>query len=335
MRSKVRTRIGSMLVCLAMLLSLLPVTALAAEGTECTESDCAHVAAIGNTHYGTLADAFNAAIDGDTVKVLKDSNIDEGIEISEGNVVLDLNGKTVSYVQSKSNDDVGIIDINGTANVTVTGNGSFTYTDGYYNSSNDELGYIFRVAGNAKLTIENGNYHAVLTCVQAGDSSEVVIKDGTFSTGIEWGGTRWHLNLIDNSNAKFTVMGGAFEGFDPGASKTENPVANFCAPGYISVTEDGDKTYTVHPIEDVAVAEANGEYYMTLAEAVEAVVSSSGKTGTVTLLNDAQGCGIGLFNSKGHAGVPSGKGQYCYPEKRNHYGSSGQPKHRNVDPKLL
>lgn len=131
MRSKVRTRIGSMLVCLAMLLSLLPVTALAAEGTECTESDCAHVAAIGNTHYGTLADAFNAAIDGDTVKVLKDSNIDEGIEISEGNVVLDLNGKTVSYVQSKSNDDVGIIDINGTANVTVTGNGSFTYTDGY------------------------------------------------------------------------------------------------------------------------------------------------------------------------------------------------------------
>lgn len=135
MRSKVRTRIGSMLVCLAMLLSLLPVTALAAEGTECTESDCAHVAAIGNTHYGTLADAFNAAIHGDTVKVLKDSNIDEGIEISEGNVVLDLNGKTVSYVQSKSNDDVGIIDINGTANVTVTGNGSFTYTDGYYNSS--------------------------------------------------------------------------------------------------------------------------------------------------------------------------------------------------------
>ena len=50
-------------------------------------------------------------------------------------------------------------------------------------------------------------------------------------------------------------------------------------------------TYTVHPLEDVAVAEANGEYYMTLAEAVEAVVSSSGKTGTVTLLNDAQGCG--------------------------------------------
>ena len=304
MRSKVRTRIGSMLVCLAMLLSLLPVTALAAEGTECTESDCAHVAAIGNTHYGTLADAFNAAIDGDTVKVLKDSNIDEGIEISEGNVVLDLNGKTVSYVQSKSNDNVGIIDINGTANVMVTGNGSFTYTDGYYNSPNEnELGYIFRVAGNAKLTIEDGNYHAVLTCVQAGDSSEVVIKDGTFSTGIEWGGTRWHLNLMDGSDAKFTVMGGAFEGFDPGASKTENPVANFCAPGYISVTEDGGMTYTVHPLEDVAVAEANGEYYMTLAEAVETVVSSSGKTGTVTLLKDAQGCGIGLFNGKGHVGV--------------------------------
>lgn len=81
MRSKVRTRIGSMLVCLAMLLSLLPVTALAAEGTECTESDCAHVAAIGNTHYGTLADAFNAAIHGDTVKVLKDPTLMKALKL--------------------------------------------------------------------------------------------------------------------------------------------------------------------------------------------------------------------------------------------------------------
>ena len=30
--------------------------------------------------------------------MLKDSNIDEGIEISEGNVVLDLNGKTVLFM---------------------------------------------------------------------------------------------------------------------------------------------------------------------------------------------------------------------------------------------
>lgn len=295
---QLRTRLLGIVMACAMLISLFPATALAASGTECTELSCSHVAAIGNTHYDTLADALNAAIDGDTVKVLKDSSIDEGIEISVGKVILDLNGKTISYIQSKSNDNVGIIDINGTANVTVTGNGSFTYTDGYFNSPNkDELGYIFRVAGNAKLTIENGNYHAVLTCVQAGDSSEVIIKNGTFSTGIEWGGTRWHLNLIDNSDAKFSVSGGTFENFNPGSSKTEKPVANFCAPGYVSVADGAN--YKVIP----AVAEAGGTYYATLAEAVDAVVSSPSKTGTVTLLKDAQGCGIGLFNSKGHVGI--------------------------------
>ena len=41
MRSKVRTRIGVCWFAWPLLLSLLPVTALAAEGTECTESDCA------------------------------------------------------------------------------------------------------------------------------------------------------------------------------------------------------------------------------------------------------------------------------------------------------
>lgn len=295
---QLRTRLLGIVMACAMLISLFPATALAASGTECTELSCSHVAAIGNTHYDTLADALNAAIDGDTVKVLKDSSIDEGIEISVGKVILDLNGKTISYIQSKSNDNVGIIDINGAANVTVTGNGSFTYTDGYFNSPNkDELGYIFRVAGNAKLTIENGNYHAVLTCVQAGDSSEVIIKNGTFSTGIEWGGTRWHLNLMDNSDAKFSVSGGTFENFNPGASKTEKPVANFCAPGYVSVADGAN--YKVIP----AVAKAGGTYYATLAEAVDAVVSSSSKAGTVTLLKDAQGCGIGLFNSKGHVDI--------------------------------
>lgn len=77
----------------------------------------------------------------------------------------------------------------------------------------------------------------------------------------------------------------------------EDATDNFCAPGYVSVADGAN--YEVIP----AVAETGGTYYATLAEAVDAVVSSPSKTGTVTLLKDAQGCGIGLFNNKGHVGI--------------------------------
>ena len=50
-------------------------------------------------------------------------------------------------------------------------------------------------------------------------------------------------------------------------------------------------------------AQYDGKYYPTLADAVAAVVASDSKTGTVTLLKDSQGGGIGLFNSKGAVGV--------------------------------
>ncbi len=51
------------------------------------------------------------------------------------------------------------------------------------------------------------------------------------------------------------------------------------------------------------VAKIGDTEYATLAEAVQAVVESSSKTGTVTLLKDASGGGIGLFKDKGAEGV--------------------------------
>ena len=211
------------------------------------------VAKIGDKFYRTLEDALNAAADGDTVMVLKDATIGKAVEIDAGTIEVNLNGKTVSYVPSKSNDDLAIIDINGSANVTVTGNGSFTFTNDYFTSKMDELGYIFRLSGDASLTIKNGNYHAVLTCVQAGENATATIQGGTFSTEIEWNGTRWHLNLIDNSNAKIIVTGGTFVDYDPSNSQTENPAANFVDPNCI-VTREGNN-YIVQKIEDKLVVD--------------------------------------------------------------------------------
>jgi hypothetical protein len=52
-----------------------------------------------------------------------------------------------------------------------------------------------------------------------------------------------------------------------------------------------------------AVATYNDTDYETLSAAVEAVISSETKSGTVVLKKDAEGSGIGLFNENGASGV--------------------------------
>lgn len=59
-----------------------------------------------------------------------------------------------------------------------------------------------------------------------------------------------------------------------------------------------DATIVNGPVKD-----DSGNYYFTLADAVAAVIDSDTKTGTVTLLDDCSGAGIGLFNTKGATDV--------------------------------
>lgn len=82
----------------------------------------------------------------------------------------------------------------------------------------------------------------------------------------------------------------------------------------------------VEPIsESEGVAAIGDKYYATLAEAVQAVVSSESKTGTVTLLKDATGGGIGLFNAKdaGNVNLTIDFGGFTYTCKDPAVGSVG------------
>lgn len=305
---KTRTRLWSVLLTVAMLLTLLPTTALAdGEDTEggtttgTTQEDPAPetrvenpVAEIKSTgeEFETLAGAIDAAEDGDTVELLKDAKVLEHIWITNKDLTIDTNGYSVIY-SGNSLSKQAIIDINGTSEVTITGNGTFTLDDAYldYNS----IGYTFRLGGSSELTIENGTYYAGLTCVQAGDSAVAYIEDGSFRASTGYSNTYWLLNLIDNSQAKFVVTGGSFENFDPANSKTENPVANFCAEGYISTsTTDGTKTiYTVVALdEENSVAKVTGSGKTTYFETLPKAVAAAKDGETVTLLKDASGDGV-------------------------------------------
>ena len=278
----------SLLLALCLVVGMVPLAASAEKVENCQGGDsCQHAAAIGTTHYDTLAEALNAAVDGNTVVVLRKTTIGEPAKIDDGKIVLDMNGQTVSYVPSKSNEALGIIDIAGTASVTVTGNGSFDYTNEYYHSSYNEHGYIFRVQGNANLTIENGDFHAVMTCVQVGQKdpntvATATIAGGTYSADVLYNDTYWHLNLIDYNAAKpeednpdrIIVTGGTFVNYDPSQSKTENPGANFVADGY-TVVQNGEK-YVVQALSaENAVAQVGDNFYESLRDAIESAASGA------------------------------------------------------------
>lgn len=251
------------------------------------------VAEVEGKQYETLEAAIEAAQDKDTLTLLSNVSLRDHIIIRDKQITIDTAGYDVVYTADASHKEA-VIDLNDNADVVITGNGTFTFDDDYLD--HNDIGYIFRLQDSAKLTIENGTYYAGLTCVQAGDNAVAMIEGGTFRASSDWNGVYWLLNLIDNSEAKIIVTGGIFENYDPSHSKTENPEANFCAEGYVTTSEenDGSTFYTV----EAATAKTDSKYYATLAEAVQAVVSSESKTGTVTLLKDAVGGGIGLFNAK-------------------------------------
>lgn len=167
------------------------------------------------------------------------------ITVTEGATTLEVkSGDTLRIIGA------GIININGTAELTIVNNGSIIQT------MQSEVGYLFRASGNSKLTLnDDGEYVAGLTVGQAGDNSVITVNGGSFNALVGWSAsedvpeTYWIFNLIDDSNATISVTAGSFENFDPAHSDTENPEKNFVAEGYtVTTSTEGENTiYTVVP----------------------------------------------------------------------------------------
>ena len=86
----------------------------------------------------------------------------------------------------------------------------------------------------------------------SGNGSKITINGGYFMGNVlneKWG-TRYTLNKHDTTDSTMVVNGGFFYNFNPEASLSENPVANFVAEGKI-VVSDGE-TYAVISPEEFA-----------------------------------------------------------------------------------
>lgn len=152
---------------------LNPVTA---ENGGCDGKNCSHVAAIGEVHYDTLQEAFDAA-DGNTVTMLKDiegMTTDDIATVAEGkNITFDMAGHSINVAGSF----VGRPIVN-KGTLTVKGNGTIDSTIA------GENGY-GAIRNDGTLTIENGRYIGSVygdgAAIRNGIGSHLTVNDGYFA----------------------------------------------------------------------------------------------------------------------------------------------------------
>lgn len=216
MNAKLRYRLLSTLVALCMVLVLFPAVALAAEGGD--------VAQIGDTTYGTLKAAIDAAVDGDTVELLSDAVLPTTSIPSGKTITIDGNGFTIDANQAYLNVAGNVTFENCTMNMHGVPNGHWMYI---YMASNGVL--TFR---NATVTIDGTDAADNTTAMYFPEPNtpraDVNIENSTVTiqncrgNGISWGGKPNNgynrLNItgstvtIDNCAEKTAAGGGGIIG---------------------------------------------------------------------------------------------------------------------------
>ena len=191
---------------------------------------------------------------GGEAKLVADLVLDKTVAVETGKeVVLDLNGKTISNTEDLWNEATynwSLLSVRGGA-LTLTG-------DGVVKAKEDDV-FAVDVQDGGKLVIEGGEYVGNMDAVYAYEGT-VEINGGKFSiqqlseNPDPYG---YVLNCYDknreNGIAKIIVSGGEFVKFNPADCSAEGAHTNFLAPGYKS-TKIGDSYFVtndgVTPVAD-------------------------------------------------------------------------------------
>lgn len=196
------------------------------------------VAEVGTTKYQTLAEAIDAAQDGQTVTLLADAT--EDVVISKS-ITLDLGGKTLT------NTNAGNATISVKSGTVTVKNGNVVGGNDYYNievtkgsNANLTLTDVTATAGNTgssmidnwgTLTITSGTYTGGLNVVKSEEGSVLNISGGTFTreTAPRWGITGTVLVY-----GTTTITGGTFN--EKSTSTNARVVVTGRVNGYTSIT---------------------------------------------------------------------------------------------------
>lgn len=199
-----------------------------------------------------LVSTIEEAEAGSVIALEADIDLDAALEIDK-EIVIDLNGKTI-----EAGDEIeGITMFKVVANgkLTITGDGvvdaatqANDYSMAVWAKDGGEViinGGTFQNVG-AKAVEDNGTTPNNNELIYANAGGKITINGGVFSGNYQnakWG-TRYTLNMKDeNPNTEaieggtIVVTGGKFYAYNPAASLSENPQANFVAEGYVSTLQ--------------------------------------------------------------------------------------------------
>ena len=282
--------------------------------------------------YSSLQTAIEASEDATKeITILKDMEVSQLTVYSENKVTINLNGKNVNITGYEPN--CTGVDING-GSLTIKGSGSFG------DSAQKNVNPLFYVNVGASLTIEgDASYYSANVCAYARYwNSKIYINGGKW-----YGSETYTLNKYDtNQEAIISVTGGEFYKYNPAASHSENPVANFVADGY-GVVKDGDWYRVVKATE--VTDEANLRSANTAGSAIlinESIVLTeknlSMQDGTslyvakdVVLSSEFTGRYYMTLSYLNKGGVISGEGTIVAPDKKNSHTSAVQFDSRNKE----
>lgn len=209
-------------------------------------------------------------------------NVDENAPqtVVENDVVIDLNGNDLVVNSPK---DAIWIRVNNGATLTIDNEAQSTRsTREVYSGTIIADCYIASANEGGVIEVYDGYYETSAPTLFQANGGEVYIYGGYFKVTNENYGTTYMLNHIDSkkNDGLIEVTGGQFEGYNPAASTSENPVMSFVPEGYAAsasgVTEDGKVIYKVQeavPMTGLTAAPAQVYQAATLGwDAVEGAV---------------------------------------------------------------
>lgn len=269
-------------------------------------------ASIGKTYFGTLADAFGAAKNGDTIELMSDLTIDsETYTVNDGiSVTLDMNGKKITVTDNKTV-NYELFYIYGA--MTVTGEGTIELT-ATNNRAWNAMSAIFHNRGGI-LTIENGTF----THLGGTDMAYVVDNSGNWygdaTTNINGGTLTSSYIAIRNrmeqnthgasGTAYLNVYGGKIEGTSRAIwAQAASTSVTSPASGVINIsggevglvqTPAGNGSQCLTTISGGTVAAFKGE-------AGELTVTG-GTVGTTTLLAVDGNEAVAIVGNVGYSGL--------------------------------
>ena len=207
------------------------------------------VAKVGTTTtYGTLKGAIDAAAEGSTVTLLKDTTEDVVIH---KNITLDLDGKTLTGTKTSGKASLTVVK---GATATVK-NGTILGTEnGYYTIQNNGTATfesLTATAGNTgasmidnwgTLTINSGEYTGGLNVVKSEEDSKLTINGGKFTLDYSTDGYTGVIFAYGDT----TITGGEFIQSVANPGKWHHPcvVLTGVVEGYTAITRVTDGTFT-------------------------------------------------------------------------------------------